>query len=75
MTRTSAAYPEGTETLVVKVTLSRADYEAFRRLGDGYVTRGIRAALGDPAGLPRPIPGGCQAAEQLAGEPARVPLT
>jgi hypothetical protein len=44
-TRTSSAYPPGTDTVVVKVTLSREDYEAFKRLGNGYVTHGIRAAL------------------------------
>jgi len=44
-TRTSSAYPPGTDTVVVKVTLSKADYEAFKRLGSGYVTHGIREAL------------------------------
>jgi hypothetical protein len=44
-TKTSSAYPPGTDTVVVKVTLSRADYEEFRRLGGGYATHGIRAAL------------------------------
>lgn len=45
MNATSSAYPKGTETVVVKVTLSREHYEHFKALGDGYATRGIREAL------------------------------
>jgi hypothetical protein len=44
-TRTSSVYPPGTDIVVVKVSLSRADYDAFQRLGNGYATHGIRAAL------------------------------
>lgn len=45
VTATSPAYPKGTDIVVVKVSLSRADYESFQRLGNGYATHGIRAAL------------------------------
>jgi hypothetical protein len=44
-TRTSSAYPLHTETVTIRVTLSVADYQAFKRLGNGYATHGIRAAL------------------------------
>lgn len=44
-TRTSSAYPPKTETVVIRVTLSRHDYDTARALGGGYATHGIRAAL------------------------------
>ena len=38
-------YPKGTETRVVKVTLSEADYQAALQLGAGYAAHGLREAI------------------------------